>query len=169
MIGKVAGYLGMAVLLGLLVETMVTTHHQMRIDQGLQESLDATERLVKVQEAIIEKNEALAGVVETTNAMDEQLLATLGATKQVHANIKQINELNGATLRLNQEMAGLTAETGDGLGEVAGGLQTLQGATAELRTALEQLGVLIREDRSRISKIRGYTEEMNRKVPGVLP
>jgi len=169
MIGKVLGYVGMAVLFGVLVQTMVTTHHLMRIDQGLQESLDSTERLVGIQEAIIEKNDALAGVVETTNAMDEQLRATLGATKQVHANIREINALNGATLELNEGMAVLTAETGDGLEEVAGGLQTLQGSTVELRKALEQLGVLIREDRSRISKIRGYTEEMNRKVPGVLP
>ena len=167
MIMKVLGYVGMALVIGLLVQTMMTTYHLMRIDSGLKESLESTERLVEIQEAIIEKNDALAGVVETTKKMDAQLQATLGATKQVHANITQINELNAATLEVNKGMAVLGAHTGTGLQDVSGGLGTLNSSVNELKKALEELGLLIRDDRSNLAKIRSYTEQMNRKVPGV--
>ncbi|HEU4963855.1 MAG TPA: hypothetical protein VFV52_08385 [Bacilli bacterium] len=165
---KIMGYLGMTVVIGLLAQTLVTTFYLAKIDAGLRASLDSTERLVGVQEAIIGKNQALQQVVSTTQAMDRKLTQTLQATQAVHGNISRINELNAVSLQLNQGMVQLGASSGADIEGIASGMRQLHEATSDLKASLAKLGQWTEQDRGNLDKIKAYTEQMNRRIPGVI-
>jgi methyl-accepting chemotaxis protein len=167
MLIKVLKYTGMAVVIGLLLQTMVTTYYLGRIDAGLNTSLDSTEKLIEAQKIIIEKNGALHDVVEATKGMDQQLLATLEKTKAIHSNIDQINDWNYRTLLANQKMQTIGAQSDESLQEIAAGMGQLKSSTEELSKSMAKLNSLVSQDRQNLDQMKAYTDEMNRKLPGV--
>lgn len=164
---KVLGYVGMTVVVGLLVQTMVTTYYLGKIDKGLNTSLDSTTQLISIQKAVVEKNASLTDVINTTRAMDQQLQLTLKATQGIRANILRINELNGATLQLNQNMLASGTESNQSLASISSGMNQLKQSTEDLYTALARLKQITQQDRSNLQQMKTYTQQMNQKIPGV--
>lgn len=165
---KVLSYLGMTIAILLLVETMFTTYYLGKIDAGLKTSLSTTASLVQIQTAIIHKNETLQDVVATTKQMDTKLNNTLQATQAIHAHIDKINELNSATLKLNQQMVLLGAQSGQMLGSIAASMGDLKQATDALSQSLTKLRDYVRQDSANMTQMKNDTDQMDRKVPGVL-
>lgn len=166
---KILGYLGMAVAAGLLVQTMVTTYYLAKIDSGLNTSLDSTGSLITIQEAIIDKNHAVKDVITTTKQMDKQLEGTLAVTQGIRTNIKLINDFNAATLDLNQNMVTSGSASGQSLQTISSGMGQLKQSTEQLFNALVNLNQITTQDRNNLRQMKSYTEQMNNKIPGVLP
>lgn len=167
MMGKVMGYVGMTVVVGLLAQMMVTTYYLGKINVGLSDSLDSTKRLIGIQQSIIEKNKALEQVVNTTKEMDTQLVSTLAVTNSIRTNILKINELNGATLQLNRNMEVFAGQSGVSLQAIAKSTGQLQTSTQSLHDSLTKLYRYIDRDRANLQQMKAYTDQMNAKVPGV--
>lgn len=169
MLVKVLGYVGMAAVVGLLVQTMATTFYLAKIDQGLSTSLDSTSQLITIQQAIIEKNQSLQDVINTTHQMDSQLLLTLKATQGIRTNILQINQLNGASLELNQGMTVSGKESNVSLGSISAGMAQLKQSTEQLYNSLARLSQFTKQDSANLHQMKLYSDQMNQKVPGVAP
>lgn len=162
-------YLGTIVLLGFLVQQMVTTYYLAKIDGGLHSSLRSTARLGTIQTEIIHKNQSLHNVLAATQDISGQLQLTLKETQIIDGNIHQIDNLNLATLRVNQVLTGLGSQGQNTLGAIAASMQTLQQKISSLSGPLSQLDDTIHSDRSLLHDMRAQTDRMNAKVPGVLP
>lgn len=169
MVRKVLSYIGMTVVVLLLVQTMTVTYQLSKIDSGLSKSLDSTSRLLSIQRSIIQKNEHLQAVVSTTKAMDQQLGQTLRATETVHVHIARINDLNASTLKLNQEMVQYGNKSSSDLMIISQEMSHLTHAMGELHAVLGKLSYWLQQDQSHLEQIKGYTEQMNQKTPGVTP
>jgi hypothetical protein len=165
MLSKLLGFLGLLVLVGLLVQTMITTYYLGKIDKGLRSSLQSTENLLAIQQSIVSKNEKLQEVIATTKAMDGQLTATLQATQSVHRNISEINRLNRSTLDINQNMLVLSNSSGQGLQGIAAGMGQLKKSTGDLLQSLTGLSKWVGQDHGNLTKMRDYTESMNQRLP----
>ncbi|MBL0385282.1 hypothetical protein JJB07_01370 [Tumebacillus sp. ITR2] len=160
--------LGLGVLIVLLADTMLTTHALKKIDRGLDQSLDSTSRMIQIQEAIVQKNAALDDVIQTTQVMDTQLSATLTATQNVQTHIDTIVQLNDQTLKINQSLAGLGGDGQKTLEGISTDMGKLHTSAGELYTALTKLQATVKRDSTNMAAMRGYADQMNAKVPGVL-
>jgi uncharacterized protein YoxC len=165
---KLLGYLGLAGLIGLLIQTMVTTYYLSKIDTGLTVNLQTTKQLIGIEHAINEKNKALQEVASTATQMDLQLNGTLQTTKEIHANINQIDQLNDATLQANQSMVTLGAQTGQTLNGISQNMEQLKQSLEALSDSLSKLYDWTNQDRNNMAQMKQATDNMNQKVPGVV-
>lgn len=167
MVLKIFGYLGMAIVVGLLIQTMVTTLYLSKIDTGLTTSLQTTTQLAGIEQAVIDKNKSLSDIVSTSKQMDQQISTALSSTKQIQGNIHTIDSLNGSTLTANHNTVSYGNQSGATLGLIANNMQQLKQSIAALLASITKLDGWAKQDRNDISQMKQATDEMNQKVPGV--
>ncbi len=166
MVVKILGYVGTAIVAGILVQQIQTTNNLAKVDTGLSSSLHSTTALAKIEESVIGKNKILKQVVATTKTTDGQLSSTLDITKTINGNIHQIDAANEATLALNKGMVSISGQSKQTLYSVSQELSQLNISIQKLKLYLTQLDNLVSTDKTSLGDMKFQTDIMNQKVPG---
>jgi D-ribose pyranose/furanose isomerase RbsD len=160
-------YVANVIVIGVLVQQVMTTTYLAKIDAGLHSSLHSTKQLASIESSIIEKNHALQGMASTTKSMSDQLGVTLQVTMAINKNIHAIDALNQSTLDVNQILVALGKQSQVNLASIASRLDQLNGSIGQVGGQLSQLKQTIELDASTLHDMKAQTDKMNSKVPGV--
>jgi chromosome segregation ATPase len=160
-------YIANVIVVGVLVQQVMTTTYLAKIDYGLHSSLQSTKQLASIESSIIEKNHALQSMASTTQSMSDQLSLTLQVTMAINKNIHAIDALNQSTLDVNQTLVGLGKQSQANLASIASQLGQLNSSIGQVGGQLGQLKETIQLDASTLHDMKAQTDQMNSKVPGV--
>ncbi|WP_047150765.1 hypothetical protein [Aneurinibacillus tyrosinisolvens] len=166
MIKKLAGILGVLVLSGLLINSMLMTFYLKKIDSGLNENLHSVRALGQLQKSIIDKNGELTGMIGTIGQIDGGLDAAIDRTSRLLVLLTQVVNLNADTLQINNAMEQSSLQSGATITSVNQSLKTVGPYTAQMKGYLESLKKTAASDAQKMNDIRQSAERMNQKLPG---
>ncbi|QQE78287.1 hypothetical protein [Alicyclobacillus sp. SO9] len=164
---QVLGYVVLGGMTVVLAQTVMTTVNLVRVDSGLNSSLQSTRQLVQVNHAIIRNNKALPAVVKESQQAAIQLQTTLQATQKVAQNIQAINHLNSETLAVNQQIAQTGNNNAKSLQQVVDSTKALKSSLQQVQQNLQTLKSITDADKRYLSSMRQSANTMNKKTPGV--
>ncbi|NGQ94291.1 hypothetical protein G3578_03765 [Brevibacillus sp. SYP-B805] len=160
--------LGILLLSGLLVNSMVMTYYLKKIDSGLNENLKSTQELAHYQESMLAKNGELQNMLSTVGTIDAGMDQAVARTSRLLFLLAQVVDLNAQTLQLNQDMESVSRQSGSAIAEVNRLVRELNPQTTWMKAYMEQIQQAAESDAENLDAIRRSTEKMNRKLPGVL-
>jgi hypothetical protein len=166
MIKKLAGKVGVLVLSGVLINSMLMTFYLKKIDSGLNENLHSVRALGQLQKSIIDKNGELDGMIDTIGQIDGGLNAAVDRTSKLLVLLTQVVDLNADTLQINSTMEQSSRQSGATIANVNQSLKAIQPYTAQMKGYLESLKKTAASDMEKMNALRQSTDRMNQKLPG---
>jgi hypothetical protein len=165
-IRKLVGIIGVLVLSGLLINSMLMTFYLKKIDSGLNVNLQSVRALGELERSIIHKNGELTGMIDTIHQVDHGLDSTVSHTSNLLTLITQVVNLNAGSLQINNMMEKSAQQSGATIANVHKSLQAVAPYTAQMKQYLESLKKTAASDTQKMQAIRQSTDRMNQKLPG---
>lgn len=157
----VAGVLGAAV-----AGSFAITANLTRLEEGVNQNIEAARALVEAQKAIRDRNAVLGEMVAATTRIGGGLDGVLARSQAIEANVAAVAEANQATLKLNAAVQAGNAASAQELARVAAGIRSMNRSAGAIRDYLAALGETVAGDVDQLSAIGANTSRMNLRTPG---